>query len=67
LSAWAPNRQRLPSRASGALATAIAQARCPSKPIRLIVGFAPGGAVDIVARAVGCTWSSSLPMRAPKA
>ncbi len=32
----------------------------PSKPIKLIVGFAPGGAVDIVARAVGQQISVAL-------
>jgi tripartite-type tricarboxylate transporter receptor subunit TctC len=39
----------------GALAQAF-----PSKPIKLIVGFAPGGAVDIIARAVGQQISVSL-------
>lgn len=38
---------------------AMAQAY-PSKPIRILVGFAPGGAMDIVARTVGEKMSASL-------
>ena len=41
--------------------TARAQAQAfPNKPIKLIVGFAPGGAVDIIARAVGQQIGSTL-------
>ena len=41
--------------------TAHAQAQpFPNKPIKLIVGFAPGGAVDIIARAVGQQIGSTL-------
>jgi tripartite-type tricarboxylate transporter receptor subunit TctC len=32
----------------------------PAKPVKIIVGYAPGGAVDAVARAVGQTLSTSL-------
>lgn len=39
---------------------ASAQAAYPSRPIKLIVGFAPGGAVDIIARAIGQQISPGL-------
>jgi tripartite-type tricarboxylate transporter receptor subunit TctC len=41
-------------------ATGVRAQGFPAKPIKIIVGFAPGGAVDIIARAVGNQLSSSL-------
>ncbi len=45
--------------ALAAMPSAFAQAY-PNKPIRFIVGFAPGGAVDIIARALGQHMTSTL-------
>jgi len=39
---------------------ALAQAKYPSRPIRLLVPFAPGGGVDVVARIVGKKVSEKL-------
>jgi tripartite-type tricarboxylate transporter receptor subunit TctC len=45
--------------ALGFASTAMAQPY-PSKPIRILVGFAPGGAMDVVARTVGQKVSASI-------
>ena len=46
---------------AGSAGTAAAQAPAfPSKPIKMLVGFAPGGAVDIIARAIGQQISPAL-------
>jgi len=43
-----------------ALASGLAAAQYPTKPIRLVVGFAPGGAADTVARAYSEQLSRAL-------
>ena len=39
---------------------AFAQVKYPTKPVRMLVGFAPGGATDIIARAIGPGLGESL-------
>ena len=46
--------------ASAAVPHAMAQPAYPARPIRIVVGYAAGGAVDAVARAVGQALSQSL-------
>jgi tripartite-type tricarboxylate transporter receptor subunit TctC len=45
---------------TAAIATVRAQADYPTKPIRFIVGFGPGGGTDILARLVGAKLSEIL-------
>lgn len=46
--------------ALAAAGTSGAQGTYPQRPVKLIVGFAPGGAVDVVARAIGQQISPAL-------
>ena len=47
--------------AAGLAATASAQtASYPSKPVKIVVGYAAGGAVDVVARTIGQSLQTSL-------
>ncbi len=53
--------RRLPSMLAIALAiSAMAHAEYPTKPIRIIVPFAPGGAVDVIARVTAQKMSEAM-------
>ena len=45
---------------SGTVAFAQAPSNYPNKPVKIVVGYAPGGAVDVVARTLGQSLSTQL-------
>ena len=45
---------------AGAASPALAQSDWPTKPIRMIVPFAPGGATDVLARLVAARMQATL-------
>ena len=45
---------------AGIATQAVAQANFPTRPIKLLVGFPPGGAADVTARVVGAKMSEYL-------
>jgi tripartite-type tricarboxylate transporter receptor subunit TctC len=55
-----PRRQLLGAMAASSFLPAWAQSDYPSKPIRLIVPFAPGGVIDAVARLIADPLSKAL-------
>jgi tripartite-type tricarboxylate transporter receptor subunit TctC len=58
---WTQSRRLLAALLASALAAPLAMAQgFPSKPIRIVVPFAAGGAVDVVARAVGQKMSDQM-------
>ena len=59
-----PHRRRFLRLAAGAALTAVSRAASaqayPSRPVRIIAGYPPGGAIDIHARLIGQWLSQRL-------
>ena len=61
IGSWALLTRGLAAIATTMLASSFVSAQTyPVKPVKIIVGYAPGGAVDAVARSVGQSLSTSL-------